>query len=337
MDAVAAVLSVTSGPDSGKTFGLRGDLVHLGRGSDSQIVLSDPGVSEHQASLVQRNGRFAIYVPVGEVVQVDGNPIPTDKWVWLPSNANLRLGGETVCRFEMAALPGRGDAVRANARTAVLPVPREASEEVNGDSASAGSSPGDDDVAAVRRGGNRKTATRTRRAASRKQVARFITDQPGEPLVRFGEDGQLPELDLREATGSRGGEQKSRERNPNVLYGVLAFSFVLTLGLLLVEPPGSPVSSEDLSEAREALNAFFGNEDQGEFDPYQLALRQALIEHSQGDFAEERQLYRKVLNMLNAADIRDISNHEGLTGRYTKRGRASDEELRRLLETLLAR
>jgi hypothetical protein len=334
MDAVAAHLAILSGPDAGKRFGLTEELIHIGRADDNQIVLSDPELAEHQASLASRNGRYAIYVPSGLRVELEGNPVPPEKWVWLPATANLRFGSSTLCRLEMSTQAGQNGGGRGGPGTTVtVPgVPAAAPPPP----AASGTPP--EEATPSRGDGTRSSAAvgKRRKSPPRKPpVAKFITDQPGEPLVRLGEDGQLPVLALADAADKPKSERPA-EKNPLLLYAVLACSFVLSLGMLLLEPESSTVSSSARSEAREKLKAFYGR-DGAKLEPYQIALRRGLLEYSRGNLAGERQEYRRVLQMLNAADIADPANLNGLTGRHTGRGRASDEELRELLETLLAR
>ncbi len=57
----------------------------------------------------------------------------------------------------------------------------------------------------------------------------------------------------------------------------------------------------------------------------------------QGDKDAERALLRQVLNLLKAVDAKDPQNLNGLTGKQTGKGKASDEKLRKLLETILTR
>jgi hypothetical protein len=336
MDAVAAQLAILSGPDAGKRFGLTEELVHIGRAEDNQIVLSDPELAEHQASLASRNGRYALYVPPGQRVEVEGTPVPPEKWVWLPETANLRFGTSTVCRFETAAYAGQNGSGRAGLGTTVT-VPSVAPAAAPPPLPTASGTPPEEATPARGEGGKPPTAAGKRRKtpARKPAVAKFITDQPGEPLVRLGEDGQLPVLALADAADKPPSERPS-EKNPLLLYAVLACSFVLSLGMLLLEPETSTVSSSARSEAREKLKEFYGR-DGSKLEPYQIALRRGLLEYSRGNLAGERQEYRRVLLMLHAADIADPANLNGLTGRHTGRGRASDEELRQLLETLLAR
>jgi len=110
----------------------------------------------------------------------------------------------------------------------------------------------------------------------------------------------------------------------------------MSLGLLLLDPQfGGPESAGERSAARDVVRQFLG-ETEDEFEPYQVLLRQALVDHSQGDVRSEKLYYRRVLRMLNSSDILDAENHNGLTGRQTGRGKAGDDELRQALKTLLS-
>src|SRR5690606_21066790 len=131
----------------------------------------DEAVAAHQASIVRRQGRFAIYAPEASTVLVDGNEIPPERWVWLPQNASIQLGARTLMRLEwdFDTLP-----VAAAAETTPAPGPSRAR--------SAGS---------ARRTDSERTRRKTRNGEHRRQVARFISNRVGEPLVRLGEDGQL--------------------------------------------------------------------------------------------------------------------------------------------------
>ncbi|MEZ6067194.1 MAG: FHA domain-containing protein [Planctomycetaceae bacterium] len=329
MDALAARLSIVAGPDSGKEFGLTNDLAHIGRGADNDIELSDPHLADHEATIASRNGRFAIYVPLERQVEVDGSVVPAERWVWLPMTARIRFGMTTECDFSTVPLPGAiADGNEANVSTVTLPMaePREPAEASGED----GTAPPRPTTASVKTPPKLPTGRR-RKVVRKADVARFITDQPGDPLVRLGEDGKLPELALADAT-DRKKSDRPEERNPLVLYGALTCSFVMSIGMLLIDDSPTGTTSRERDGARQQLEQFFG-EAGSELEPYQIALRQARIEYSQGDYSDERVEYRRVLNMLNAADVR--SHPQGLTGRATRRGKASDEELRAALETLL--
>jgi hypothetical protein len=340
MDAVPARITITAGPDAGRSFGLPKELTHIGRGAENDIALSDPKLPDHQASIASRGGRYAIYVPADQQVMVDGSPVPVERWVWLPMTALLRFGSQTQCEFSVGPLPGGDRAVSSlNASTVTVPTvtaPVGAASLATAPPplppADAGTN-GNDATGTDRKPLGKSAAAKRKKSVRKAEVARFITDQPGDPLVRLGEDGKLPELELADA-GQRPRSERAAEKNPMLLYGVLTCSFVMSLGMLLLDSGPARVTSQQREEARLKLQEFFGEEGEP-IEPYQMALRRALIENSQGEYREEKREYSSVLKMLNAADIRDPANGNGLTGRHTGRGRSSDEDLRKYLEVLL--
>lgn len=307
----AATITVTDGPDTGRAFPLLDDLVHIGRGADNQVVLNDAALAEHQASIVRKQGRLAIYSPASGAVQVDGNDIPAERWVWLPRTATIQLGALTVVRLE-------------SQETASIDAADSTPTPLTGRTRS-------------RKGDGERARRRARNGEHRAQVARFINDRVGEPLVKLGEDGQLPALELAELAEEMPRERREpKSTNPVLLYALLGGSFAASMLMLVVDPQAK--SGGDRREsvaARQVLQQFYGDP-QANLLPYQQLLRQSLVEHSQGDLREEREAYRKILRMLNSSDIQDPRNLNGLTGRQTGRGRASDDELREALLTLLS-
>ncbi len=324
---------VTAGPDEGRSFALTEELTHVGRGSENQIVLTDDSLGEHQFSLVRRNGRFALYTPESDAINVDGSLVPAERWVWVPDTAVIHCGHSTAMVLKSSAPPANG--------TPLEPATGGAAHAVTVPELPDGSS---GSVVRRSRSGSRRDGSPTersrrghRRDATRSTVAKFITDRPGDPLVRLGADGHLPELTLEEATANQTSPQTSATNsNPLVLYGLLTCSLVFSVGLLLIEPAGSHRPAGDTSSARSVLEQHYGDTD-AELLPYQVQLRQALVAHARGDVRAEQQAYRHVLRMLNSADVTDRSNHNGLTGPVTQRGRASDDDLRKALQTLLSR
>lgn len=310
----AGTITVTDGPDAGRAFPLSDDLVHIGRGADNQVVLSDAALAEHQASIVRRQGRFAIYSPAAGSVQVDGNEIPAERWVWLPRTAQIHLGVQTILRLDTheTPVPGAPDST---------PTPLTGRSRTT-----------------TRKSDADRARRRGRNGDHRPQVARFINDRSGEPLVKLGEDGQLPALELAELAEEQPRERReARSTNPVLLYGVLACSFVMSLLMLVVDPQARTAAerSQD-AQARQVLQEFYGDP-QRKLQPYQQLLRDALVAHTQGNIDAERDAYRQVLRMLNSSDIRSAkTSPNGLTGRQTGRGRLSDDELREALLTLLA-
>lgn len=327
MDASATIV-VTGGPDAGKSFPLAEDLVHIGRGRDNQVVLSDQALSEHQASIVRRNGRYAIYAPVAGAVQVEGSDIPSEKWIWLPRSALIRLGAETVVRLESAE-PENGSAGPAAHEATPTPTPVKRPRSTP---------PGQKQETPAKKDPPDRPRRKPKPGEKQPQIARFISDRSGAPLVKLGEDGQLPALELAELAAEQPQERRQKpSSNPLLLYAAIGFSFAASLGMLLIPTnTGRTTSSGSQAAAREALREFYGREGEP-LVHYQQLLRQALIKHAQRDAQGEREAYRQVLQMLNAADIRDPQLHpDGLTGKHTRKGRISDERLREALEILLA-
>jgi len=306
----AATITVTDGPDTGRAFSLNDELVHIGRGADNQVVLNDGALAEHQASIVRRQGRLAIYSPSSGAVQVDGNDIPPERWVWLPRTALIQLGTQTIVRLEShesgAVEPPAADST---------PTPvtgRSRSRKPDGERA-------------------------RRRSRNGSQVARFINDRTGEPLVKLGEDGQLPALELAELADEQPRERReARNTNPVLLYALLGCSFLASLLMLVVDPQAKTASERTAAAAaRQTLPEYYGDP-KGALLPYQKLLRGSQVAYSQGNTREEQDAYRQILRMLNSSDIRDPKNLNGLTGRQTGRGRTSDDELRAALLTLLS-
>ena len=97
--SVCATITVTSGPDRGKVFELTGEMVRLGKAPENEVVLSDAQVGDHHASIVRREGRFAIFTSEPDGLEVDGTEVPSERWVWLPEAATIRMGQRTSVEF----------------------------------------------------------------------------------------------------------------------------------------------------------------------------------------------------------------------------------------------
>lgn len=338
---------VTTGPDRGKVFEVDEELIHIGRADENQIVLEDPSLPDHQASILRKNGRFAIFRPTDADVQVDGADIPTEKWVWLPNDVRLQFGRRTSCQLtyeasldDEAASASKPDAPRPLAskspsklRPAAAPQP--GLETANSQAGSADLSSDDEnsidqsaDGAVAASGGRKKKSRKKGRSARRqKNVARFITDQGG-PLVELGADGHLPELALQDDPTRKEKQARPKQSNSALLYSVLALSFLSSLAMLFAEADPPSVSELSKAEAREEIVRFFGSEEK-ELQSWQRQLRAARLAHSRGDSDAELQAYRRVLALLKSED-RDP--HIGITGHL-----ATDEELKRLIGVIISR
>ena len=301
-----ARIVVCNGPDRGRSFPVSESVVHVGRGGENHVVLGDPEVLEHHVSVICRAGQCAVAASTSGAVVINGQPLDADQWVAIDTPARLQLSVETAVEISTDE-----DATR---ETVILD-PAEGSSSV----------------------AKRRPAAKPKkkaRSTGPRQVAKFITDRPGDPLVRLGTDGRLPELSLNETTAAQ--RERPRERNPWILYAALGGSIILSTLLLLIDPQGAAPRSSSQETARHSLSYFYKGE-QDKLQPYQKLLQRAILAHAQGDAKEERRLYFQVLDLLDAADIRDPANLNGLTGKQTGRGRSSDADLRKLVETLVAR
>lgn len=344
--SASAKITVTAGPDRGRVYELTGDMVRLGRSPENDLVLSDAQLGEHHASIVFRDGRYAICAAASAGLEIDGTEVPSERWVWLPEAAMICFGRSTRMEF---VLNGSGPpvATAAGAGSALATAPTVEFPNRPSGSASLGSSviahgrsstaakqkrsgeapapPGSDAPARSRKSGERGHKSRT--------IARFITDGPGDPLVKLGEDGHLPELALRDAQSSARPEAGgSKQSNPLLLILALSFSFGATLLLLVMDSGGSADNATKKANARAEIEKYYGREGEA-LKPYQEHLRRARLAHSSRDFEAERKEYREVLGLLRSEGNDKIYKYTGLTGRIE--GDQGDQRLEELIGILL--
>lgn len=168
-------------------------------------------------------------------------------------------------------------------------------------------------------------------AIPRRKVPRFVTSEPSACHLPVTADGKLPELKLGESEG-RPADKPAHPRgmHPLVLFGLLAASLCASL-LLIFAPLDStaPARIQQRQQARRVIETeYFRELDEGVPPrPYQLLLREAKLAHSRGDFQRERQMYRRVLDLLRAYP----KPEKGITGSPER-----DEELERQLIILLS-
>ncbi|MED5400944.1 MAG: FHA domain-containing protein [Planctomycetota bacterium] len=291
-----ATITVTRGPARGQFFELEAELVHIGRAESNQVVLEDTNLADHQASIVFRNGRYAIFTPLPDAVSIDGSAIPPQRWVWLPGEANIGLGQRTSLRFATS-------------------LPDAASDNGDAEDGPAGK-------------GQRKGRKGRRR---KRQLANFVTDAQGESRVQLGEDGQLPELSLDEELTGGKTEQKKSGSNSLLLSLVLVVSTALSIMLLIVEGPGIGATNRGFEFARTELKKMLEDtKPKTEAQPelaWRLLVRDALSAAARSDRTGEQVAYDRLLNLLNAEDRRKSS----LTG-----DEARDQRLKEMIATLKA-
>ena len=306
-----ASLTVTAGPDRGKTFALHEEFIHVGRSEDCQVLLTDPQIDEVQASLANRNGRFAIITAFEGTVDVDGKMLAPEQWAWLPMQATIKVSPKTTLLFS-CGLP--------SATSNGEPAPAKGTDV----------SPSTEPPATLPvKSKGRKPGAKKGEAANR-TVAKFITDRKGETLVRLGEDGHLPELALAEITAPKHDKRKrAAQGNPALIYGALGFSLLASLAMLFLDPATSGEPSETKAVARQAVMRDFVGDDKGPIKPYQQLLRDGGLAHSRGDTRSERAAYLRVLKLLNSEDKNPFT---GITGTAE-----DDERLKKHLAVLLGR
>jgi hypothetical protein len=162
-------------------------------------------------------------------------------------------------------------------------------------------------------------------------VAKFIATEPAQSGLKLAEDGKLPALQLKEPGAAEVKQVGSSGVNPLVLFGALAFSLVATLALVFMDTGSeTPTKANERQTARARIEEeYIAGMDKGAtLAPYQIALREALQARSRHDYREERRLYRRVFDMLQAERGKF---DRGLTGSPAK-----DETLEKLITTLLS-
>lgn len=353
MTAIAE-LTVQKGPDEGRVFPLVGDRTRLGSGVGNEVQLTDPLVADHHATLIQRDGRYAIVTTHPQGLEIDGVAVPPERWIWLPQVSVIHLGQQTVLRFsagetggavvESGGISAADESAPASGGVKAKPATRTTKPR-----RSAPASPTAGPVASSAAGAGaaepepvpeeaegakiRKTTDRVRK------TARFVNEAPGEALVRQVEGGQLPELALSDGGPAVQAVTPRAESNPWLLYGVLGGSLLLTVLLLVLDSPADSNQAPDRVLARRELKEYLGEEDDT-LAPYQLALRQALQASSRGDRLQEQSELRKVLRMLRSESKERVQRFTGLTGRleyeYDDPSKKSDRRLEELIGALLA-
>lgn len=166
--------------------------------------------------------------------------------------------------------------------------------------------------------------------AQGRKAARFISAEAAQSKLEIAEDGQLPDLHLQEGDKKQKSRQRSTTVNPLVLFGIIAISVVISISLALYDTdPDQTSSARTKAHARRQIEEQYFGEigSQQPLKPYQIYLREAQRAHTQRDFKRERELYRRVLELLRAERPREA---RGLTG-----SRQRDKDLQQYISVLL--
>jgi hypothetical protein len=305
--APSARITVTKGPDRGSLLEMSEEVVQIGAGDGNALILHDPLLEKLQISVMRRGGRHAIFVAGTDEVEVAGTRIPPDQWIWLPQTASIQVTRRTKIEFTSLVEVSEADyeatsdrptfvapnataaAVRGGADSRLTQVPKQP----------AGNASASGTKADTKSGGKSKPA-----------VARFITGQAGDPVVKLGADGQLPDLELSEGDAVVP-QKKPRDEQANSLMLIVMFavSVGISMAMLLLDFESPTGSVQQVQVARRAIGIFYGD-DQVPLEPYQKLLRRASWTHSQGDFNGEKAIYRQILLMLRSENQ---SSTTGLT------------------------
>ncbi len=300
----SARITVNTGPDRGNRFEIIEELVQIGRAPENSLVLSDPLLDEVQINITRRGGRHAIFVSGTDEIEVDGTRIPPDRWVWLPQLALVQVTRRTALEFVSLLTASESDYEEAPSQTA--PVGRNgAKSPPAGGAATATASP-----PAAKRGAGTKGDTKSGGKA-KPAAARFITDQAGDPLVKLGADGHLPDLALQEMGAPVVQEKTPADQASKSLALVAAFvvSMGLSVAMLFLDLDVTSGTVQQAQVARRAITIYYGSEN-APLEPYQKLLRSANLARSRGDYQGEQQYYREVLRMLRAENKNSVT---GLT------------------------
>jgi hypothetical protein len=160
-------------------------------------------------------------------------------------------------------------------------------------------------------------------------TAKFLAAAPQASAISSAADGKLPTLQLADSPDAKTAPAESQSPPIPLWLALLLVVGSTVISLLLVthDFDGSQGAATTKAQARRQLTAFYGDE-LTPLAPFQVHLREAQLAHSRGDYAAERDRYRRVLALVRAEGR---SRFDGLTG--TPEG---DKELARLLAILLA-
>jgi hypothetical protein len=303
----SAKITVNSGPDRGKLLEIAADLVRIGRADDNDLVLTDTTLDDYQLSIIERNGRHAVYTLKPDQVEVDGVHIPAERWVWLPEVAQIRLSPRTAVEFiSLVQTDSNGDGkpsdIDVPAPPEEPPLRKSRSAQSEREPAAVGlaepaSPPPLPSTGKSKRSGTKNTKAREKNSQT---VARFITDQAGDPLVKLGEDGHYPELKLAEGQDPRPTPAAQQQKsNPLVLVAAFCVSVGMSLSLLMLDATGPSAASQKKDVARKVIAFYYGDESRP-LEPYQVELREARQASTQGRYDVERRRLRDVLAMLRS-------------------------------------
>ena len=141
----------------------------------------------------------------------------------------------------------------------------------------------------------------TRNAAPEKRqrkTARLLSNDAAETWLPLGNDGELPQLVVKDEHLKEVKQRESKESNPLILILILVMSVAMSL-LLLFVPEELPTANNSMSDSVEVLQQSYIGTKQP-LEPYQILVRSALELENEGERAEAKEIYRQLLDMLHA-------------------------------------
>ena len=165
---------------------------------------------------------------------------------------------------------------------------------------------------------------------SGQKTARFVSAEAAQSTLKLAEDGNLPELHLLEGERKAKEEEKSSTVSPLVLFGLLAISVALSIGLVWLDT-GPPKSGLKEDARREVADRFFPRQGEDSLE-YQRYLMKAQEAHKHGNREVERKAYQKVLDLLRQERPPYIEHDKPWS---VTRNPQDDEDLKDLISTLL--
>ncbi|MEC7428941.1 MAG: hypothetical protein VYE28_04755 [Planctomycetota bacterium] len=141
----------------------------------------------------------------------------------------------------------------------------------------------------------------TRNSAPEKRqrkTARLLSNDAAETWLPLGNDGELPQLVVKDEHLKEVKQRESKESNPLILILILVMSVAMSL-LLLFVPEELPTANNSMSDSVEVLQQSYIGTKQP-LEPYQILVRSALELENEGERAEAKEIYRQLLDMLHA-------------------------------------
>jgi hypothetical protein len=159
--------------------------------------------------------------------------------------------------------------------------------------------------------------------------ARFIIADATARRMELGASGQLPSLVLDEAK-KKEPEERPEGSKPWLLLAVVLGSVLLSVAMLFFDTAALVGEPSGKGRARKLVEERYVQLSPAR--PCQPLLARAIQAYNRGDSAEERRLYRRVLDMLHSEGK---DPNEGVTGAIQSDSLPNDKELEELISTLL--